>query len=106
MTASIEDRVAALERKRHHGKVPDESMRRARLSVEEKGAYSAVWKWVPGTSPRAEVLSPVSLAHPLPLARRLLYPDAGATGCMLGSFLCAVSLQKFAHGKPQGGCWC
>jgi prolyl-tRNA editing enzyme YbaK/EbsC (Cys-tRNA(Pro) deacylase) len=50
-TATLEERIVALERKHH--KCPnnvtevDDSMRRARTQVESLGLYSANWKWVP-----------------------------------------------------------
>ena len=51
MATTLEERVAALERK--HYQCPkeitevDESMRRARTDVERLGLYSVNWKWVP-----------------------------------------------------------
>lgn len=47
---NLKTRTEALERKRYESSsdvTVDESMRRARLSVEEKKIYSAVWKFVP-----------------------------------------------------------
>lgn len=48
---ALDARVTALERKRfecpNHVKAVDEQMRRARLAVEQRGAYSARWKFVP-----------------------------------------------------------
>jgi prolyl-tRNA editing enzyme YbaK/EbsC (Cys-tRNA(Pro) deacylase) len=49
-TASVEDRFTVLEKKHHacpEGYQVDDSMRRARRSVEEQALYSAVFKWVP-----------------------------------------------------------
>eukprot|EP00521_Asterionellopsis_glacialis_P002186 CAMPEP_0195258498 /NCGR_PEP_ID=MMETSP0706-20130129/7437_1 /TAXON_ID=33640 /ORGANISM="Asterionellopsis glacialis, Strain CCMP134" /LENGTH=215 /DNA_ID=CAMNT_0040311883 /DNA_START=52 /DNA_END=699 /DNA_ORIENTATION=+ len=43
----LETRIIKLEQIRYGRKDVDASMRRARESVERKGIYSAVWKWVP-----------------------------------------------------------
>mmetsp|Transcript_15274 Transcript_15274/g.21281 ORF Transcript_15274/g.21281 Transcript_15274/m.21281 type:complete len:224 (-) Transcript_15274:205-876(-) len=43
----LETRIIKLEQSRYGRKDVDASMRRARESVERKGIYSAVWKWVP-----------------------------------------------------------
>jgi len=44
---ALEERITKLEQIRYGRKDVDDSMRRARESVEQKGVYSAVWKWVP-----------------------------------------------------------
>jgi len=83
--ATLEDRVAALERA--HYKCPkavdvDESMRRARAEVEALGLYSSRWVWVPEpyyTWPlekRAQMLKAPNTAH---LCKSLLLENKKVT---------------------------